>query len=166
MQDEEWRPVVGFEGRYEVSDQGRVRSIAGQYAGRIVTPGPHKGGYGLLQLYRDGKRTVATVHAVVAAAFIGPRPQGMNVCHNDGTPQNNVVSNLRYDSQGSNNRDKIRHGTALRGERVHFAKLTAAQAKQIRDAKGKELQADTAARFGVTFSNVSAIQLGKSWAHV
>lgn len=163
---EEWRPVVGFEGLYEVSDLGRVRSVAGQYAGRILRPGPHRGGYGLLHLYLGRDRRVATVHAVVAAAFIGPRPPGMCVCHNDGDPKNNRVSNLRYDTPRANNGDKRRHGTHVCGEKSPVAKITAEQVLEIRALRGRVKQADIAARFGVTFSNVSAIQLGKSWRHV
>lgn len=162
---EEWRPVAGFEDRYEVSDLGRVRSIYGPYAGRVLSPGPHPGGYLLMHLYRDGKRTARTLHSLVAAAFIGPRPHGLEVRHADGVKANCAAANLSYGTHRENEADKIRHGTLPIGEKNATAKLTAAAVKSIRARRG-ERQEDLAAEFGCTFSNISAIQRGKSWRHV
>ena len=53
-----------------------------------------------------------SIHSLVATHFIGPRPDGLVVCHNDGDCLNNHVSNLRYDTQANNNKDKLKHGTA------------------------------------------------------
>jgi hypothetical protein len=163
--DEEWRPVAGFEGAYEVSNLGRVRSLRGPYAGRILSPGPHPGGYLLIHLYRNGHRTARTLHSIVAAAFIGPRPEGQEVRHFDNVKTNCAASNLSYGTHAENEADKLRHGTRLRGEANHAAKLTADDARAIRARRG-ERQEDLAAEFGCTFSNISAIQRGKSWRHV
>lgn len=118
-QPEEWRPVVGHEGSYEVSSLGRVRSLdrtivtkAGvrkRARGRLLAlPINHaRGGYPQVTL-STGTRTV---HTLVAAAFIGPRPAGMETCHQNGNPADNRVDNLRYATPSDNNYDAVRHGT-------------------------------------------------------
>ena len=162
---EEWRPVVGFEGLYEVSDAGQVRSIRGPYCGRVLSPGPHNGGYPLIHLYRSGRRTARTLHSIVAAAFIGPRPDGQVVRHVDGVRTNCRAGNLLYGTPQQNEADKQVHGTVPRGEKNAAAKLTAEDVRQIRNRAG-ERQETLAAEFGCTFGNISAIQLRKSWRHV
>ena len=121
---ETWKPVLGFEGHYEVSDQGRVRSLDRTVShwrggtrlrrGRCLKPGVAGGvgGYLHVVLMSDGKtRCNRTVHRLVLEAFVGLRPEGMQACHNDGDPHNNALSNLRWDTPASNNADKKAHGT-------------------------------------------------------
>lgn len=114
---ESWRPVVGFEDIYSVSDQGRVRrdKIArGAKVGRILKPTVDKrGGYLSFSLYRGNRaaRFRVKIHTLVAAAFIGPRPVGTEVLHGDGDPTHNQPSNLRYGTRGENNLDSVAHGT-------------------------------------------------------
>jgi hypothetical protein len=177
--NEVWKAVPGYEGLYEVSDMGRVRSldrvverlgrwgkvVAQRVAGRVMRPGPHKGGYGLLHLYGARGRRTATVHGLVAAAFLGPRPEGSDVCHNDGNPKNCRLDNLRYGTRAENDADKDRHGTRPLGEAHAAAKIDERAVAEIRALRGAP-QKEIADRFGVTFSNVSAIQLRKSWRHV
>lgn len=119
---EQWRPVVGYEGLYEVSDHGRVRSLDRQvlHKGKLINLrgcirklGPsHPDGRLGLTLYRGtDTRRLWQVSVLVARAFIGPPPSpGMYVCHNDGDPTNNVPTNLRYDTQSGNMFDKVAHG--------------------------------------------------------
>lgn len=118
---ESWRPVVGFEGLYEVSDQGRVRSLdrvttgrwgAAAYRGRMLLPDRNNpDGYERVTLQRAGKRIRRAVHHLVLEAFVGPRPDEAEACHGDGDPANNVASNLRWDTHSANIRDKRAHGT-------------------------------------------------------
>jgi DNA-binding transcriptional regulator YiaG len=119
----------------------------------------------MVHLYENGVREGRTVHRVVAEAFIGPRPEGLEVRHLDGNKTNNRASNLVYSTHKENEADKARHGTLRRGEANAAAKLTAADVREIRRRKG-ERQEDLAAEYGCTFSNISAIQRGKSWRHV
>jgi len=118
---EEWRPVPGFEGLYEVSSQGRVRSVD-HYApvrggsvrlvrGRIRKLQTGSGGYLKLMLSKGNVITNHEVHALVAAAFHGARPPGMEVCHNNGDQSDNRAENLRYGTHSDNIRDAIKHGT-------------------------------------------------------
>lgn len=106
---ERWLPVVGWESLYEVSDQGRIRSMR---TGRIMRPGRLPTGYKYFGAHGRGKTQNHYVHRVVLEAFIGPCPEGMECCHNDGNPQNNRLENLRWDTKTNNGADTRRHGTA------------------------------------------------------
>ena len=118
---EQWKPVVGHEGFYEVSDRGRVRSLTrtittshGQnrtYKGNIKEPSVRDGGRRVVSLQVDGQARTRIVSHLVAEAFLGKRPQGLSVCHNNGNPGDNRVSNLRYDTHSENMHDKKLHGT-------------------------------------------------------
>lgn len=104
---ETWRPVPGHEGRYEVSDQGRVRSLVFK-APRILRPAPlNRFGHLSVAL---GRRNSRLVHALVMAAFVGPRPPNHDIAHNNGDPADNRLTNLRYCSRAANNRDIAVHG--------------------------------------------------------
>lgn len=121
MSAEEWRAVVGFEGLYEVSNLGRVRSLGHsvldstgkiQYkVGQIRKPQTNRGGYAVVGLHRAGSKTVlTTVHKMVALAFIGPRPLNHEVCHGDGDRKNNSATNLRWGTGSENAADRTAHG--------------------------------------------------------
>lgn len=60
-----------------------------------------------------------TVHGLVAEVFIGPRPEGLDVCHNDGDKSNNRASNLRYDTHSENQKDEVRAGRNVYRNRTH-----------------------------------------------
>lgn len=112
---ERWVPVAGYEDVYEISDRGRVRRAVdgprGAKAGHVLSPGVSSTGHAHVALFRDGRKRQIGVHRLVAIAFLGaPRP-GQLVCHNDGNPLNNALSNLRWDSQAGNIRDSVLHGT-------------------------------------------------------
>jgi hypothetical protein len=112
---------VGFEGYYEISDHGHVRSVERDLVytngyrrtqpSSLIRGFQRKSGHIAVTLWREGKPTNRLVHQLVAEAFIGPRPFGMHVCHNDGIPDNNHVSNLRIDTPAANAADKVIHGT-------------------------------------------------------
>lgn len=123
---EEWRPVVGYEGKYSVSSLGRVRSNRWETPGlptrkpgvtrthvtpgKLLAPGLGSNGYLLVSLYLNGKLTTHPLHHVVAAAFLGPKPAGLNVLHDDDVRTNNVASNLYYGTQAQNIHDISRNG--------------------------------------------------------
>lgn len=109
---EEWRPVPGFEGRYEVSSHGRVWS---HIRHRLLKPQPR--GWGHLYVTLGGRGY--GVHQLVALAFIGPRPEGQLVRHWDGNHLNNHATNLRYGTQLDNMDDQRRHGTQFWANKTH-----------------------------------------------
>lgn len=104
-----WRPAPGYEGRYEVSDQGEVRSLV---SGRPLTPYRDRGGYLRVgpRSDRQKKRSIP-VHRLVLEAFIGPRPAGLVVRHLNGDRNDNSLPNLTYGTPAENAQDSLRHGT-------------------------------------------------------
>lgn len=129
--NEKWVDIPGYEGSYQASDSGRIRSLTRivplnngwastrwQY-GRILRPaaGGRKMRDGTpdtrlsVVLRKDGKSRTLRVHQLVTLAFLGPQPAGMDVCHNNGDNTDNRLANLRYDTHSSNELDKLKHGT-------------------------------------------------------
>jgi hypothetical protein len=119
--NERWRPVVGYEGLYEVSDRGRVRSLRfGRWGTRHrMLRGWTHDGYRYVELSRRPGSTAMRVHCLVLEAFIGPRPPGLYGCHNDGNPGNNELGNLRWDTPTSNLFDRVKHGRDHNAVKTH-----------------------------------------------
>jgi hypothetical protein len=124
---ERWIPIPGHPD-YEVSDQGRVRSLDrivyrknGNYllTGRILKPS--KSG----QLGKDylavslGRGHYKTVHRLVLESFVGPCPGGLEACHSNGDRHDNRLNNLRWDTRSANNLDKNAHGTNYQANKTH-----------------------------------------------
>jgi hypothetical protein len=103
-----WKDIPGFEERYQVSSLGSVRSFARYKDGRLLKPGKASHGYYTVSFGRNNSKTV---HSLVALAFIGPCPKGMEILHIDGTRTNNALSNLRYGTRTDNILDAIKHGS-------------------------------------------------------
>lgn len=126
--DEEWRPVIGWEGSYQVSNLGRVKSLARKHVPRerMLRTTLNAQGYLKVMLAITGARGKnRVVHQLVAEAFIGPRPdgpEGAEIRHLDGDHFNNVPGNLRYGSHGENQADSVRHGTHNMGRVTHCPK--------------------------------------------
>jgi len=122
--EERWRPVVGYEGIYAVSDQGRVWSVPrldplGRCQGGRFKPPARSRKYAQVTLYRDGRGRSVNIHTLVLEAFVGPRPDGMECCHGNGNPRDNRVENLRWDTHGANQRDSVAHGTNASARKTH-----------------------------------------------
>lgn len=158
---EQWLPVVGLEGLYEVSNYGNVRNAQTlkikSYTLNKAENRPFMG------LWKNNKVKIVKPHTLVLTAFVGQRPVGLECCHNDGDPWNNHVDNLRWDTPKSNQQDRAKHGTSNRGERCAAAKLTEEQVAAIRI--DPRLQREIAADYGVRGNTVSRIKSGKRWAH-
>lgn len=110
---ENWKPIVGYERRYEVSSRGRVRSSArgpGR-SERVRSLSADRYGYLTVGLSRDGKQTTHRVHVLVAVAFHGERPAGLQARHLNGNQTDNRADNLAWGTRVENARDKIAHGT-------------------------------------------------------
>jgi hypothetical protein len=119
MTEEVWRDIPGYEGTYQVSNMGRVKSLPRQaplmcndgriitrtLKGRILTPCVNKRGYESLVLRHDGKNRTYEVQRLVALAFLGPRPEGHETRHLDGNRLNNRLDNLAYGTRSQNQLD-------------------------------------------------------------
>lgn len=175
---EEWRPVVGWEGLYEVSSLGRLRSIARtivqgsrwggtisyEKRGAVLRPGRTPGGYRTVNLYDNNRRYCTYVHALVLEAFVGPRPSGSQVRHLNGVDAGDGLANLAYGTPTENCADKKRHGTQTFGETHGTHRLTEAEVRGIRAAPG--FHKDIAARYGICKGHVGDIRARKYWKHV
>ena len=132
MSDENWLPIVGYEGYYEVSDRGSVRSVertvtqqsrwggwtSRTYPSQLIRPQRRPDGRLVVSLSRDNRKRTRLIHILVLEAFICPRPQGMEGCHNNDVFTDNRIGNLRWDTRSANERDKVRNG------KHHHAKKT------------------------------------------
>lgn len=157
-----WKPVVGYEAEYEVSNIGRVRRIK---TGRVLKPRITPHGYNRVVLSK-GEAKHALVHRLVLAAFCGPRPDGMESCHGNGDRADNRIENLRWDTRANNHADKKLHGTLARGERCGKSKLTEADVRFARAMKGVISTSEIARRLGVVRRTVAHIFNGDTWSHV
>ena len=104
----QWRPVSGYEGLYEVSSNGQVRSVrrtdnlGRRVGGRPIRPDTLGRGYLRVTLYRGGRRHRRWVHHLVLEAFIGPQPTGQEALHLNDAADDNRVENLRWGTRQEN----------------------------------------------------------------
>ncbi len=177
---EMWKPVVGREGEYEVSDQGRVRSLSrmktyerrDQYSGRTLTvtraqkgrmlrPGATSTGHLTVSL---GRGQSVLVHRLVLEAFVGPcPPKPFEALHADDVPSNNRLTNLSWGTRSRNIHDAIRNGGRGVGERSWQAKLTNKSVADIRASRAGA--AALGRRYGVSESTIRQVRNGRAWRH-
>jgi hypothetical protein len=180
MSAEEWRRIPGYEGYYEASSLGRIRSInrridvtakrgtfkrvlKGSLRKQVFNP---NNGYLYVAMSRDGIVTMMTVHEIIALTFHGERPTGLDICHGDGNRLNCRSDNLRYGTKKENFADAQAHGVIVKGERHANAKLTAPEVIEIRRLFGTLPQIEIGRRFGVTQGAIRRIGLGLNWKHL
>lgn len=174
-----WKPVVGFEGLYEVSSEGEVRSVdrwlTTRRGARIfrkgvsMTPRIGKSGYLYINLYRDSLSFTKKVHRLVAEAFC-PNPRGaVQVNHVDGQKLNNLAENLEWVTASENTRHAVANGlnAPQSGELSHRSSIKNSDVDKIRAKilEGVPLE-EVARTFGVTRAVVSGIKSGRRWAEI
>lgn len=169
---EEWRAVVGFPD-YAVSNAGMVKRVTaskGHRAGILLKPGRDWRGYERVWLVNPiGEKRMMSVHVVVAAAFIGPRPDGNDVNHLDSNPSHNGVGNLEYATRTENMQHAKRAGRLkppprMVGAANPAAKLTATDVQSIRERRSSgETLRSLAAMFRVHRNTIWNITKGSGW---
>lgn len=166
--DEIWRDIPGFEGAYQASSLGRIRSLdrvqervskrIGNYKvnlkGQILKPSVNKDGYESVRL--KGKKY--DVHVLIAITFIGIRPTKQDIRHLDGNPQNNRVDNLAYGTRKQNILDVFRNGEKWKT----FDLATVNRIRQILDT-GLMTLAEIARAFQVSPRTISNIRDGRTF---
>jgi len=168
-----WKAIPGCRG-YEVSNFGRVKSLdryipysgcTGKgyrlWKGRILSPreGSLRSPYKTVYVGRKGNERI---HTLVMQTFIGPRPKGMQVCHNNRNKFDNRLENLRYDTPRNNILDRELHGTDNKGERHGMSKLTAKDVRNIRETIWRTAN-DLAIKHRVSIGCIKNILTGRNW---
>lgn len=167
-----WNDIPGYEGRYQASTEGRIRgadrvqivcdkngrSYRRNVKGRVLSTCPGSNGYpyvGLRKSQDADNATFCPVPHLIALTFIGPRPEGMVICHADADKSNNRLENLRYDTETENRIDIYRVGGKC-------GKLSVEQVKDIkrRLARG-ESKSSIGRTFGVSKTAIYYIAEGK-----
>jgi hypothetical protein len=180
-------PVIDFD-NYEVSDQGRVRSLErlirsrrnvdGSYRFRLlparilkqvqVKPTRDGAGYrSVVTMYNDDGQKYAYTHQLVLEAFVGPRPAGKEARHLDCDPCHNQLVNLAWGTRAENVEDSRRCEAFIRGEQHGAAKLTEAEVLRIRNLRAAGISGPKlAVQFGVTPHLIYLISKKRAWKHV
>jgi len=178
LNDEEWRPIDGHEGAYEVSNQGRVRSLDREVErpnrwgsisidkrkGRVLKAVSHQGGHLFVQL---GRKNPHFVHRLVLAAFVRQRLDGEECRHLDGNPKNNRVENLAWGTRFENMADRKLLGeeNPPRGTRNPRAKFAESDIHYIRQqTKLGRSFAQVARDIGASRAAVGKVAMGYTWS--
>lgn len=157
-----WKPIVGYEGYYEVSSLGRVKSLIWSKPIIIKTWISNRG---RVMLRLKGKRFY--VHRLVLYSFSGPCPHGMECAHLDGNPKNNKLTNLKWCTISENREHMKIHGTWLGGEKGPMVKLNNKKVLEIKKLinKGVSLK-EIAHKYNMGITAIRYIKLGRRWSHI
>ena len=173
------KPISGFDG-YLVTREGRVWSKTRKdrrgvpHGGHWVKPMRHRNNHLFVRLCKNGVHYNRYVHRLVLEAYVGPCPEGMECCHNNGDPLDNRLENLRWDTRSANIKDAIKQGTyrvgesKVKGSANGFSKLTEQQARQIIyiHRTGLFTQKEIANQFRVCKLTIQNIIHRRSWKHL
>jgi len=180
--NEQWKDIKNFEGHYQVSDMGRIKSLEREIIKKdkkkskvketILKGSKDTKGYIQVELKKDGKRNIKMIHRLVAEAFL-EKPKGKDqINHKDGNKENNKLDNLEWCTCQEN----IKHAwenklnKARYGEEHPNHKLNKEQVQYIKKnyiPRDKEYGARALARkFNVTLGPITKIISGKGWKQI
>lgn len=160
-----YHPVPNFP-NYFISRFGEVWS---RNKGKKLTPKRcgKNSQYRRIQLFKNGKYQNKLIHRLVLEAFIGPCPEGMEACHNNGDSTDNRLENLRWDTHSNNMLDSVDHGTLVdnSGESNGMSKLTLMQVRIVKNllSFSKLTLSEVAEVFNVGISTIVDIKAGRTW---
>lgn len=160
-----WEPIAGYEGLYEVSDLGRVRSLRHAPI-MLLSPWPDSDGYPRIGLWDGERQTKFPVHRLVALAFHGDKRNVLHneVAHLDGDSANPRADNLKWVSKVENRSHRKLHGTESNGERHGNARLTEAAVRHIRSTSAT--RSSLAAQYEVTPWAIDDVRSRRNWKHI
>lgn len=165
LEGEVWRDVTGYEGLYQISTFGRVKSFCGR-APRILKPICDAHGYLKIGLYKNGKPTQFFINRLVAIHFIENIDNKLEVDHKSGIRLDNYVDNLRWVTHKENIGFSFDLGLSPSGYERPDAKLTYEQCVFIRENPNKLSSRELAELFGVGSVTISEVQRGKTYKNV
>lgn len=172
---EQWKPIPEYEGYYEVSDLGNIRSLPRQVMkfdgqisfnvrGKQLALNKISNGYLQVMLSANGAKKTYSVHRLVLRAFIGEPPDKHEACHSNGIRDDNRIENLRWDTRVNNFKDREKHGNTAKGERNGCAKVDTETVKAILADTRSNRQ--IAKQYGLSSVTVDRIKSRQSWAHI
>lgn len=176
VENETWADIPGFNGLYQVSDQGNVRSLDRNFtlpsgkeyfrAGKILAFNVKKHGlpYARVKMSKNGITSLHLVSRLVLSAFIRLPEKGEQACHNNSNPLDNRLENLRWDTPSGNFRDRLNNGTHPNGSKNGRSILSESSARFIKHSKmpNKALSL----HFGVSVKYISNIKSNVTWSHI
>lgn len=179
MNKEEWKDIKGYEGLYQISTHGKIRSL-GRYIksknnserfikGRILKFFRDKQGYLKKDISKNGKKETCRVHRLVLTAFDRPPKPGEQCNHKDGNKQNNDILNLEWVTAYENERHSIEVlGKSNEGEKSGRTELINDKVKKIKILLKEEklLQKEIAELCNVSEAIINQIKQGKTWKHI
>lgn len=182
MSKEIWKDLPKYEGLYQASNMGRVRSLdryrphgktkTKQFRkGKLLKPG-YDGRYFSISLFKNGVKTQKSrwLHQVIAETFLGPRPEGLHCAHKNGDSRDNRVSNLKWCTRQENEEDKKRHGRIVHGEKHQWSKLTEKDVLRIRKMYKPPPNGLSCLKIGKLFNVgdecIRSIIIGETWKHI
>ncbi len=173
---EQWRAVPGYEGFYEVSDQGNVRSLPRMVAhpktgvrpspGKVLSPARRKDGRRYVALSKEGVVRHGAVARIMLEAFVGPA-NGRMALHKDDNRDNDNLPNLYWGTNVENMSDKVKNGNSLKGSKHHKAQVYEAQVIEMRkrmDA-GEDYRV-VAEEYGLSLTATQSIKHRRTWKHI
>lgn len=177
MTTEVWKDIIGWEGSYQVSDIGNVRSLdrviengrCKPYTirGTVLKQKMSRCGYKSVTLQNAGTRVYPSVHRLVAKAFIPNQKDLPQVNHIDGNKENNTVSNLEWVTASENINHAFSIGLKPRGEGSPLTDLDEKVIHKVCEMLSEGyLNTEVVKTLGVTRDVVSKIKTGQSWKHI
>ncbi len=178
---EVWRNIIGYEGVYQISNFGRVKTLEGfliknRKGGlKMAVHVPEKirsetltaNGYRNVSLWRNGVASYNLSHRLVAIHFIKNPENLLYVLHIDDNPKNPHFKNLKWGTQSDNLKDCSNKNRGFKGIKNNLSKLSEQDVRDIRKALLSGMSAyKTAPLFGVTKAVILSIKHGKTWSHV
>jgi len=174
--NEIFKPIMGYEGKYEISNMGRVKSLKRKQKtksngfairkGKIIKTSSTGKGYLQIKLSMDGRERSFSVARLVAIHFIGLPETGRQVNHIDSDRKNNNINNLEWVKQQQNSDHRMAYGKVIRGEDVKQSKLKEEDIVKIRKLLKNHTVREIASKFKVSHPTIVYISQKKIWKHV
>jgi DNA-binding XRE family transcriptional regulator len=166
--EEVWLAIPGYEGLYEASSEGRIRSLPRSRTRGHILKQKTNFGYALVDLSSGGKVKTKRVSRLVLEAHVSVCPRGTEACHGANGKSDNSLRNLVWGTHSENmGEHRVRDKATSRGERNGRAKLTWGEVCEIRKLIGEHqlLQKDIAEKFNVSKQTITLIKQGRNWSH-
>lgn len=180
LEGEVWKDISGYEGLYQASNKGRIKSISSGgkrfKKEKILVPylrerSNLKNRQNLqthyqVRLSKNGEGKNYNVHHLIAETFIGPRPKGYHVRHGLGGPYDNSIENLSYGTRQDNENDKFEHRKVFRKKKLKKLSVEDVEkiVKEYQD--GGHTYNSLGEKFNVSPHTIGSIIRGESWSKI